>query len=900
MKDDKKNILSGNPGNPDSPEKAGRSAPGDPPRPEGDVREQSGRKTGGRPPQDGSWDASRNTPPQGQDPYENVSLDTEPGDPAPDGSAVAGTAGKAPRFSSLRAGGARIRRSFHENARLFFLKAGAGEGEQAESRRLRARMVAALFYAVGGFLFTRIALPYGTRPVGFALFAASSGADAVYLLFGLMAGAWGGALPLLMILAPVLAFLTRLLIHRSAPGRSLFGEMLTVRMALACATAFLYGFAACAYEGFALPAVLSLLVGVVTAPLLTYFFACGLGNGAMGKHSLSGSREIGRCLLLFFAVYSLEKQGLFGLSLGLLAGYFIVLIAAVRGGALRAGGLGLLVGLARGIGVFSLQGLALSPIFALSGLFMGLFAPYQLLLATGGGALLSVGLQWAVAGSGGLWLFAGEILFATLLFLPCARAGLFSGQTVGLFPALPLAFTADLTTEPESGRRRKKAEVRRLAALSSAFDELSVLLSELAEKSRLPGRYGVKEAVDGVFAHTCSDCPLHEVCYEKDPAELCDLKERMTDRFLKGELADKSLLSPVFAGRCRQGERLLRDSGRAVEDLVEASLRRDKTELFATDYAAMAELLAAASDTGEEEAPDRELCRRAGECFRTLGIRATAFSAYGSRRKTLQILGIQIGSLSLSAGELQKELSKALGLPLTEPRFDFSGESVTMMVESLPPLCLETVTAGATRAGEGVSGDTVTVFADGDARSFQLICDGMGTGRVAALSSRISAAFLEKLLGAGVPRSAAFQMMSVFLRSRSEECHATADLLEVDLYRSKGIFTKCGAAPSFVWHKGNLLRVEARSAPLGILRDLSMAEIPVELAPGDLIFLMSDGLAPLFETGAPLIQCLPDLTGLSLEAMRDAILAVAPDNDDVSLILCRVKENPCFPGKNRL
>ncbi len=95
---------------------------------------------------------------------------------------------------------------------------------------------------------------------------------------------------------------------------------------------------------------------------------------------------------------------------------------------------------------------------------------------------------------------------------------------------------------------------------------------------------------------------------------------------------------------------------------------------------------------------------------------------------------------------------------------------------------------------------------------------------------------------------------------------------------------------SFLLHAGTLIRLEGRSAPLGILRDVLPATLSADIAPGDLLIQISDGLVSLFEPGAPLVERLPALADRPLPEIRDAILSSAPDSDDVSLILARIQQ----------
>ena len=119
----------------------------------------------------------------------------------------------------------------------------------------------------------------------------------------------------------------------------------------------------------------------------------------------------------------------------------------------------------------------------------------------------------------------------------------------------------------------------------------------------------------------------------------------------------------------------------------------------------------------------------------------------------------------------------------------------------------------------------------------------MGSGRDAALTSRLSAVFLSKMLKAGNTKATALEMLNTIVRNNGLECFATVDLLEIDLISGQACFVKSGAAPSYVLRSGSLFRIEADNCPIGITRELQSEQISFTLMDGDVVVLLSDGVA---------------------------------------------------------
>jgi len=743
-----------------------------------------------------------------------------------------------------------------------------GEAERFLCKQLRRRLFFVLLYFSLSLLFGLTELFFAATPLGLALFSATTGTNALASLFGLLLSAGFSPHPIISVLIPLLGCVLRLLVCHTLPQKGYFRESISLRVAIAAVLGFLFGFAASAMAKFSMESVYALVFFATMTPLLARVFAFATDNS---KDSIF--HEPARLAILFFFVYALNTHGFFGFSFGIIAAFFVTLSVAITNGALRATLVGVITGLA--------CGLPYAPIFAVAGLCTGLCANLSLTYATLASLALSAVMNLYLSSTSNMLAFTGDLFFATLLFLPLARAGLIP----------QIAFFADEPAElPEMkyvDDVKKKYRKNRLHALSQAFEDLSDIFLELSEKSRKPGSYEIHEAGNEVFSHYCKKCTLNHICWQREYNETSEALDKVYEKVQKGEPALAEDLPEEFGTRCRQMEKILRDINNAAADLVEKAVRRDKTELFALDYEAMAELLSeTAGDNEDEFEADKPLCRKAAAALKALGISAIGYSAWGARRKTILASGVEIASLSSSAAEIKQALEKATGLLLTEPHFDFNGDFVTMRVDSLPAISAEVASAFCAKEKEAVSGDSLSVF-DGPCNNrFLLLCDGMGSGKTAAVTARISTVFLEKMLSAGNKKGVVLKMLSNFLRSKSEECHSTADLVELDFLSSRAFFTKCGAAPSFVLHGGNLFRVDSRSVPIGITREIDTEEIETPIHAGDLIIMMSDGIIPTEEDIFRLTETLTNSASLSPKEIADKILSLATQKDSAE------KQNP--------
>lgn len=168
----------------------------------------------------------------------------------------------------------------------------------------------------------------------------------------------------------------------------------------------------------------------------------------------------------------------------------------------------------------------------------------------------------------------------------------------------------------------------------------------------------------------------------------------------------------------------------------------------------------------------------------------------------------------------------------------------------------------------------------------------MGSGREAALTSKVSSLFLERMVGAGCGEAEALSMLNDFTKERRIECSSTVDLLKIDPFCGEAVFFKSGAAPSFVLRDGKLFKIECESAPLGILDRVIAKSVNFKLRRGDVIIMLSDGAiqdgdseAWLYEYLSGGVRFSGDLPTAAKEiATAAARRAKSPDDTTVGIV----------------
>ncbi len=141
---------------------------------------------------------------------------------------------------------------------------------------------------------------------------------------------------------------------------------------------------------------------------------------------------------------------------------------------------------------------------------------------------------------------------------------------------------------------------------------------------------------------------------------------------------------------------------------------------------------------------------------------------------------------------------------------------------------------------ESYCGDTYDCF-NADGRLYYILCDGMGTGKLASISSSLLIELLKRQLKNGTSAVAAISLSSLIMRLiKPEESFSTLDMLSIDLNTGECIFYKSGSCPSYVIGEGISI-VSSGGYPIGILANSNTVSFAQGINEECVIVIFSDG-----------------------------------------------------------
>ena len=453
------------------------------------------------------------------------------------------------------------------------------------------------------------------------------------------------------------------------------------------------------------------------------------------------------------------------------------------------------------------------------------------------------------------WFSPGVLACAAAELALCCRAQKFaalSGSAVlgaALCAADPaLAPAADT---PQSGENAPAPA--RSAAASTRLEAVAQSLSSLAETVNavyegLPRRReGFRWVIDNVHDTLCFNCGRRETCWKQEYTATMAGMEALRPLLEQNGSVEAAQL-PGQLSRCIHPAALCAAAGRSFalyRSRKEARIHSEAMRTALTEqYSAVAEALGVLSEQlGRLGDPEPYKSSRVAEFFTGLGAPpqecAVTLDDLGRTHAavTLPRTRFTPQELAALAGEVGHICRRTLEVPQV-----LSCKGMTTLLFSERP-ALRAVFGAASAAARGeVSGDAVQQFCSPTAAQM-ILCDGMGTGRPAAVDGNLAAELTARLLKAGFTAELAARLVNVALALKSEEeSGATLDLISVDLYTGTARLFKAGAAPGFLVHGGRVRAVGEATLPMGVLGGVNGQSRVVHLTAGDYAVLVSDGL----------------------------------------------------------
>jgi stage II sporulation protein E len=670
-----------------------------------------------------------------------------------------------------------------------------------------------------------------------------------------------------------------------------------------------------------LPYVLT-LVEAGLAFVLTMLFVHALPVLARTRKASQMRHEewVGIAILLACLLTGMTGWTVYGIAVaGVLSRYFVVIVAYVGGLAL-----GTSAGVVTGM-ILSLSNIGAASeigLLAFGGLMAGL-------MREGGKAATVFGL---LLGTSVLTLYGGDTastMASTWATVAASVLLLFTPRSV----AESIARYIPGTTNYAQNQRDYAQKVRDLTAervekFSEVFRQLSrsfrqiTQAGETARQSR-----DFDHFVNAVHEQACSNCHKRVLCWDEQFIQTYKLMTDMMTAVEEEPDLKPSHMPKSWSRICVKTP--------VVLDVLKRQYSIYRNDLHWRQQLQDSRFLVADQLSGVSQVMDdlvKEIRREAEQMEVQEGEIHDALEHLGLAIQGIDIISLEEGRIEIEMvhafrsgyDECRKMIAPILSEILGETvsvRNERSGEPVahlsTVTFASAKAFEVETGVAGAAKDGDMLSGDSFSMMELSNGKFAVALSDGMGNGVRARMESSAALSMLEQLLQSGIDeRLAVKSVNSVLLLRSPEEMFATIDLALIDLYSAYATMLKIGSTPSFIKRGREIIPIAANNLPIGILQDIEIDLLRVQLQPGDTLIMMTDGIldSPGHAINKELWmkRVLQELDADDPQDIADALLDIAlrqhPGSvqDDMTVVVTRITSHQPewaafrWPGLNRM
>lgn len=638
--------------------------------------------------------------------------------------------------------------------------------------------------------------------------------------------------------------------------------------------------------------------------VLTLVFLQALPLMTFRQKSRSLRNEEILCLIILLAsvMTGLVGWSAGGLSLEHILSRYLILLFAMAGGAPIGAAVGVVTGLI--LSLADIGAIYQMSLLAFAGMLAGMMQGGRKGAVSIGMLLGSSILSIYFTGPGDMMASTWETCVAVVLFLLTPRSII--SAIAKYVPG-----TADHSrSQHEYARRVRDITAERVTQFSQVFRQLSSSFGQIPRA----GEAGTSDREMGDFMSAvtegvCSGCIRKSHCWD---AKFYQTYRYMTDMMTTVEECPEvtaAQLPPEWSRLCGKTGDVL-EVMKGQYDLYQHDMRWKRQIYDSRQF--VAEQLSGVSQVMEDLAKE---IKREGQAM---------YRQEAQIREALEKLGLSIHSidiLSLDPGRVEIEVLHAYTRGFDECRkmiapllSDILDENIAVMNETAvhPREGLSMVTFGSAKAyevntgvaaaakgGDILSGDSFSTVELGNGTFAVSVSDGMGNGERARMESSAALGMLEKLLQSGMDEKLAVKSVNSVLMLRSpDEFYATVDMALIDQYSAQTTFMKIASAPSFIRRGSEVIPVTASNLPIGIIQDMEVDLVTLQLHPGDILIMMTDGIydAPGYAVNKEIWmkRMIQELEGEDPQEMADNLLEKVVRyqgneiHDDMTIVVSRV------------
>lgn len=700
----------------------------------------------------------------------------------------------------------------------------------------KVRLVEQLVFFALGFLYSLAGFGKGFSPFGISLACSSPR----YCLVSSTAGAVVGyfllldSVTALRYTATVLAMAVIMMALR--PFKDIINRTITpVVVVFTCL--LVTGLAVAVADGFSLPDILLCFSEGIVGGAASYVFArCRNVFYTQGGLTCLTSKDA-TCIVICITLLLLSLGGINvkGVYPAHLVATTMILLCSFYGKESGGAIVGICIGvtLALGEGNIYLMGM-----YAFGGLLSGVFSRFGRVSCLISFFLSGIAITMISFGAGNVVPVILETIVSGIIFIIL---------TVRLGSRLE-AILVPTVTSPiiDSIKSDIVSRLKRASMFSAEICGNVTAVNDVLDKSE---QTDCKKILRKTKEQICGSCGLFDVCWNESEEVTSRHFETLMHMKKQGVYLEYKTVPQAFSGICIRTENICSNLNKMyseykIRERAENRIREIHS-LAAGQFMNVSSLLESlCEDIGRDVRFDMDVAARLRSSAVNCGLDATeCCCAINEMEKMSVEMRVKKPYDRALVANLSSQIDVLTDRSFNLPEIEEYNDCVKLIYKEKTQYRVLSSCTQFNSGEERFSGDSYTTFTDNNGCFYALICDGMGTGAKAAISSSLAVSLFEKLIKAGFGINASVNTVNTSLISKSgDECSVTLDLVVIDLYTGHCEFYKCGATDTLVKKKGKIVTIGFDSLPLGILSNTDMGTGSGVLDSGDIIVMCTDGV----------------------------------------------------------
>lgn len=447
--------------------------------------------------------------------------------------------------------------------------------------------------------------------------------------------------------------------------------------------------------------------------------------------------------------------------------------------------------------------------------------------------------------------------------------------------------------------RSRDGLCKRMYEISDVFFEMNKVFRGLI-KGVLPAQDACNMLIEEVQDKVCKDCPERHKCWRVLNVETYEVfSDIVSAGFERGKVLILDI-PPFLSSRCNRITSLLSAINQLITSYKQYTTMVSNMDssrvLVAEQLQGVSKLMRVLADeTKQNVSFDISKENTIIEELNYKNIVCSEAVLY-EQNKGIINLTLIVRTKDLLKDKIEKVASKICSckMIITEIYNSTIEGFSTVELKTAPSYDIVFGCSGGAKFNNTVSGDTYSFLKLSNDKVLLGICDGMGNGQNAKITSDTAISLIENFYKAGFDNETVLSSVNKLLTLNADEKFSAIDLCIVDLNLASADFIKLGSPESILKRKDNIEILCSSALPLGILDEIKPTIIKKLINYEDMIILCSDGVVDSFSSVDEFSIFVNGLETLNPQVLSDAIMERVVQNynnemkDDCTVICARV------------